>query len=109
MAMALSNAYCRRGPGLGYGAFTNLTMGQSYEIRGRDQMSDWWQVLLNNGVLCWVANSQVEVRGDTAGVSVVLVAPASTDTPTPVVGCYIRKQCVVPCPAGVGNEGPCTP
>ncbi len=113
-ALALVNANCRHGPGMDYESMAMLTEGQSYEINGRDDYDTWWQVVLPTGEFCWVGDSVVETSGDVDSVAVIQVAAAETDTPTPVVGCWVysatgKLTCTSPCPANPKPGGACTP
>lgn len=109
MALALSNANCRNGPGTAYGSMAMLTQGQSYEIWGRSPLRDWWRIKLPTGQFCWVADSLVDLIGNTDDISVFDPLPLITDTPTPAIGCWIRQVCVVPCPPDTLKPITCTP
>lgn len=106
-ALALENANCRKGQGVEFESMAMLTQGQSYEVNGRTLFSDWWRVVLPNGLFCWVADSVVDVTGPTADISVIEQIP--TDTPTPAMGCWVGKRCTVPCPPDAQPGGACTP
>ena len=114
MALALVNANCRHGPGTDYESMALLTQGQSYAINGRDDLGNWWRVVIPTGAFCWVNGATVETSGDLDSISIVQVAPVVTDTPVPVAGCWNydqvgKLQCVAPCPAYPKPGGACTP
>jgi hypothetical protein len=106
-ALALENANCRKGQGTEFESMVMLNQGQSYEVNGRTLFNDWWRVVLPNGLFCWVADSMVEVTGPTVDIPIIEQIP--TDTPTPVVGCWVNKRCVVPCPPNTYPVYTCTP
>jgi hypothetical protein len=106
-ALALENANCRKGQGTEFESMAMLNQGQSYEVNGRTLFNDWWRVVLPNGLFCWVADSMVEVTGPTVDIPIIEQIP--TDTPTPVVGCWVNKRCVVPCPPNTYPVYTCTP
>jgi CSLREA domain-containing protein len=107
MALALENANCRKGQGTEFESMAMLIQGQSYEINGRTVFEDWWRVVLPNGLFCWVSDTKVDVTGPTADISVI--ETIATDTPTPVVGCWVGKRCTVPCPPNTYPVTSCTP
>jgi CSLREA domain-containing protein len=113
VALALDNANCRKGPGVGYESMAMLTQGQAYDLTGRSPLGDWWRVALPNGLACWVSDILVDVSGDTGQVLVVEPPPLPTDTPTPLPGCWVSRNsalvCVSPCPPKAVPGGACTP
>jgi len=113
--LLFENAYCRKGPGTEYDPLTNLVQGLTYPLTGRDAFDAWWQVALPDGQRCWVADTLVEPGGEFAEIPVIPIAPAATDTPTPIPGCWVQslasnqKTCVSPCPQNAFPGGACTP
>ena len=84
------NAYCRKGPALGYYAITFLQKGIPYDVSGRDAYDSWWQVQAQGNVVCWVGNANVTTQGAVDQVSIVPVPPLP-DTPAVFVAsstCY---------------------
>ncbi|HEX3052683.1 MAG TPA: thrombospondin type 3 repeat-containing protein [Aggregatilineaceae bacterium] len=69
----------RSGPGLVYQALGQITIGQEYQIIGRQIYPEqWWQIYYN-GTFGWVSGYYVNALGDCGAVPIVL-PPAS---PTP--------------------------
>ena len=54
----------RYGPGMGYGIFTVVTMGQSLEVIARDASGIWAKVRLSNGAIAWVSVAYLRVNGN---------------------------------------------
>lgn len=76
-----AGASCRSGPGTVYPILGYATAGETYIAAGRDEDMKWFQVRLNDDLLCWVSSDLGRLNGDPAWV---LVQPAPA-TPTPVV------------------------
>ncbi len=112
-ALALANVNCRKGPGMEYDSMAMLTEGLSYEINARSQYSDWWRIILPNGLFCWAADTLLEVSDGAESVQVIIPLPDATDTP--ILGCWNipdgQKEpvCTVPCPPDAQPGGACTP
>jgi hypothetical protein len=85
-ATANVNSNCRTGPGTVYAAIGSLPEGGSALIVGRSEPAGWWLIVNPDAIgNCWVADSIVEISGDTTSVPVVVAppTPAPSVTPTP--------------------------
>jgi uncharacterized protein YgiM (DUF1202 family) len=69
------NAYCRKGPGIGYHAITFLMNGTAYNVIGRDSQSTWWQIQAPGNVTCWVVGTSMNKQGAVEQASIVQVPP----------------------------------
>lgn len=65
----------RLGPGTEYGLAGEATQGQSFEIIGKNQQGDWWQVCCVNGQQVWVF-AQLATAANADAVPVVTDLPA---------------------------------
>jgi hypothetical protein len=69
------NAYCRKGPGIGYHAITFLMNGTAYNVIGRDTQNTWWKIQAPGNVTCWVVDTSVNKQGAVEQASIVQVPP----------------------------------
>ncbi len=82
-ATARLNANVRRGDGTIYEVVGNLSAGTTVQIIGVSSLgTNWYLVVLPNGLQGWVAPSVVDVTGNLA--SVPRVNPPAPPTPTPI-------------------------
>ena len=89
----------REGPGTAYAVLGQITPGNTYNLVGKNEAGDWWQIDTGSGK-GWVINQLVDASGDGGEVAVV------TDIPEPAVAARQR-----PAPAESGGcPGPgCRP
>jgi uncharacterized protein YgiM (DUF1202 family) len=73
--IATLNAYCRRGPGTAYYIVTVLEKGTGYDVIGRDDPKNWWQIHLADKKDCWVGDINVDKQGAVEKASIVLAPP----------------------------------
>lgn len=74
----------RRGPGTAYKPAGTILYLEVRPIVGRADSAPWWQIVMHDGQLRWVADSVVVVSGYTAFVPIVPAPPLSDgSTPTP--------------------------
>ena len=78
-----SNVNVRSGPGTAYPRLGTLEAGQQFDIVGRNQAGDWWQICCLAGERAWVTASLVDTAGPTDTVSVATDIPPLPATPTP--------------------------
>ncbi len=73
VAPTSSNVNCRSGPDVAYDAVSALMLGQTAEIKGRNDDSSWWYIAdpANPGQLCWVAASVVTTSGNLSGLPIL--------------------------------------
>jgi uncharacterized protein YgiM (DUF1202 family) len=82
-ATARINANVRRGDGTIYEVIGNISAGTTVQIVGVSSLgTNWYLIVLPNGVQGWVAPSVVDVSGNVG--SVPRVNPPEPPTPTPV-------------------------
>lgn len=75
----------RQGPGTNYAIAGQTTQSTRLEIIGRNAGGDWWQVCCVDGRQVWIANSLVQVEGDTGMVQVAAnIPPPPPPTATPI-------------------------
>jgi hypothetical protein len=72
----------RRGPGTNYQLLGGISRGQSFEITGRNNASDWLQFTYN-GQPAWVFTNLVTVSGDAGSIKVAQNIPAPPPTAPP--------------------------
>lgn len=65
----------RLGPGTDYGLAGEATSGQSFEIIGKTQAGDWWQICCVNGQEVWIFGQLASVA-NTEAVPVITNLPA---------------------------------
>lgn len=106
----------RLGPGTNYGIAGSVEAGQSFEVRGKNNVGDWLQICCVNGQVVWIfaqlgAAQNVEavaIAQDIPPTSTpapatstpVPAAPAPTDTPVPAAPPPAADPC-----AGIGGDG----
>src|SRR5690606_31396618 len=56
----------RLGPGTDYGLAGEATSGQSFEIIGKTQAGDWWQICCVNGQEVWIFGQLASVANTEA-------------------------------------------
>lgn len=82
-ATARINANVRRGDGTIFEVIGNLQAGTTVQIIGVSSLgTNWYLIVLPNGIQGWVAPSVVDVSGNLA--SVPRVNPPTPPTPTPI-------------------------
>jgi uncharacterized protein YraI len=74
----------RLGPGTEYGLAGEATQGQSFEIVGKNQQGDWWQVCCVNGQQVWVF-AQLATAANAEAVPVVTDLPAQPVAQAPTL------------------------
>jgi uncharacterized protein YraI len=76
----------RLGPGTDYGLAGTAPKGQEFDIVGKTQAGDWWQICCVNGQQAWILGELAQVRSSD-GVPVVTNLPpkpvAAAPTPAP--------------------------
>ena len=94
------NANCRYGDSEQWQIQAIATAGQSLEIVGRNENSSWFNVRMNEDVLCWLAAFTCTVNGDASRTPLVVV-PDITERKVKPGGCtplYVGDKCVSCCP-----------
>jgi uncharacterized protein YraI len=107
----------RLGPGTDYGLAGEATKDQSFDVVGKNQQGDWWQICCVNGQQAWVFAQLARVEnGETVPVVTELppkpVAQAPTPapqpqaqpTPTPAPQEQAPPPAADPC-ANIGGDG----
>ncbi len=79
---ANQNVNVRSGPGTAYPSIGRLTLGQSFDITGRNDAGDWIKFDLN-GQDGWVTSTLVRISGDLEGVEVAMAPAVPTARPQP--------------------------
>ncbi|MFN8441161.1 MAG: SH3 domain-containing protein [Caldilineaceae bacterium] len=109
----------REGPGTIYNTLGQIQPGGSFEIIGKNQAGDWWQIALPNGNSGWVIGQLVNTLGDVSGVQLAqnipeapqqiaaAAAPANTgggevkpEAPAPQAAAAAPPVVSAPAPAG---------
>ncbi len=85
----------REGPGTAYSVLGQITPGNNYDVVGKNEAGDWWQIDTGSGN-GWVINQLVDASGPADSVAVI------TDLPEPAVA----AAAAVPAEAGGGGEAP---
>ncbi|HMN27832.1 MAG TPA: SH3 domain-containing protein, partial [Caldilineaceae bacterium] len=107
----------RLGPGTEYGIAGEATKGASFDIVGKNQQGDWWQVCCVNGQQAWVFGALAKAE-QTGAVPVITDLPAKpvaqapappaqeqpTATPEPAAAAPAPPPAADPC-AGIGGDG----
>jgi hypothetical protein len=118
---AITNLFCRLGPGKDYKDIDSFVPGQTAPIVGQSLDGYYWYVLGPiSGRTCTVpADPRFgETTGDCENKPLFTpIPPTLTPTPTPTeqpLGCTVRQAggaiiCVSPCPAGASPGETCTP
>lgn len=75
LTISQAQVNARLGPGTEYGLAGEATQGQSFEIIGKNQQGDWWQVCCVNGQQVWVFG-QLATAANAEAVPVVTDLPA---------------------------------
>lgn len=84
-ATARINGNVRRGDGTQYEVIGSITAGTTVTIVGTSALgTNWYLIVLPNGIQGWVAPSIVDVTGNLANVPRVNPPPPPTATPIPV-------------------------
>ena len=65
----------RGGPGTGFPVLGQLNPGVNYEVIGKNEVGDWWQVKMDNGAPAWVIGELVQPVGDVQSVAVAADIP----------------------------------
>ena len=94
------NANCRYGDSDQWQIQTIATAGQILEIIGRNEDSSWFNVRMNEDVLCWLAAFTCTVNGDASRTPLVEV-PDIPERKVKPGGCtpvYVGDKCVSCCP-----------
>ena len=73
----------RGGPGTNYPVVGSMSNGEDALIVGKNDAGDWWQIRLSDGILGWVYNAIVSLKGDVAGVPLAANIPTPPPTFTP--------------------------
>jgi hypothetical protein len=81
---AVDTANVRTGPGTNYPVIGQVSPGQTYEVTGRNQASDWWQFNYQ-GQTAWVSGQFVQpnTAARNAAVPSNIPAPPPTQRPQP--------------------------
>jgi uncharacterized protein YraI len=90
----------REGPGTAYPVVGQIAPGQPYQVTGRNESKDWWQVELN-GKPGWVIGQLVNTTGDMDALAVI------TDLPeAPAVAVAAAAPAPAEAPAAAPSEAP---
>ncbi|RIK44895.1 MAG: hypothetical protein DCC55_00755 [Chloroflexi bacterium] len=81
----------RLGPGTEYGLAGEATRGQSFEIIGKNQQGDWWQICCINGQQVWIFG-QLATVADAEAVPVVTDLPAQPVAQAPTLAPQPQPQ-----------------
>jgi hypothetical protein len=88
---ALENLNCRAGPGSVYDIDDTLMGGKSAPVEGRNDLSTWWYIFLENHKRhCWVWGAKTEFIGDVNQVPILDTPP--TPIPDVTVDCSSFKD-----------------
>lgn len=91
-----SGVNVRVGPGLDYEIVGNFRLQEVRPIVGRAADAEWWRIILDDGVVGWVADNLVDVSGYIGNVEVIAappladgatVTPGTPWAPTPLPEC----------------------
>lgn len=78
---AINNVNCRMGPSANFDLVGTLGQGESAVVKGQNSLTEqWWQIEMEDGKVCWVIGSAVNIEGDVSIVRNI----ASPPTPTGV-------------------------
>ncbi|MFQ5435635.1 MAG: SH3 domain-containing protein [Anaerolineae bacterium] len=70
--VAVSRVNVRYGPDTAYGLVTNLAeAGAQFEVIGRNEAGDWWQLCCVDDQVVWIASDPLELTGDIDSIPVV--------------------------------------
>jgi hypothetical protein len=72
------NAFCRKGPGVGYHAITYLKRGTYYKILGQNGFSGrytWWLIQAPGDFACWMGGTTSGLQGPVRQVPVATAPP----------------------------------
>jgi hypothetical protein len=104
----------RLGPGIDYGLAGEVTKGQTFDVIGKNQQGDWWQICCVNGQQVWIFGALARAE-NTAAVQVVTDLPpkpvAQAPTPAPQPTPTPEPQVQAPPPpaadpcANIGGDG----
>ncbi|MCI0394700.1 MAG: SH3 domain-containing protein [Chloroflexi bacterium] len=81
-----NSANLRSGPGTAYPVVETAAEGDIFEVTGKNEAGDWYQVELEDGTAAWLAASVVTLTGDGESVAVVEAPPVPAPVATPVAG-----------------------
>ncbi len=75
----------RSGPGTNYARAGQASKGQTFDVLGRDEPGDWFQIKRTDGATVWIINDKrwTQPIGDTMSVAVVQNIPAPPPTAKP--------------------------
>lgn len=65
----------RGGPGTNHTILGQITQGSTYNIIGKNEAGDWWQIDVGNDTKGWVIGQLVTISGETGAVAVVTDIP----------------------------------
>lgn len=107
----------RTGPGTEYGLGGNANTGEAFDIIGKNQSGDWWQVCCVNGEPVWIFGQLATVTNTenvpvaaapaapvAAAPAPVAAAPTNTPEPAPADAPPAAPPASDPC-AGIGGDG----
>ena len=80
LVVRTSSANARQGPGTAYTIVAVVLADEVYEIIGRNNASDWYEVVLKNGQIGWIAASAALVDPEAADVPLGNIPPVPTNT-----------------------------
>jgi uncharacterized protein YraI len=95
----------RLGPGTDYGLAGEATQGQVFDIVGKNQQGDWWQVCCINGQQVWVFNQLATVQ-NTEAVPVITDLPALPVAQAPTVATPAPAQPPAAAPTQAPTQAP---
>jgi hypothetical protein len=82
------NAFCRKGPGIGYHAITYLKRGTYYKILGQNGFSGrytWWLIQAPGNFACWMGGTTSGLQGPVRQVPVATAPPLPEKLTTYIV------------------------
>jgi SdrD B-like domain len=96
------NAFCRKGPGVNYGEATGIPAGDTVDILGISQDTDWYYILWTKfNQKCWVAKSTGHPLGDLQKLAIIAAPPTSVPTAVPPTK---KPPTPVPTPTQKGKQ-----
>lgn len=101
--VTVDQANVRQGPGTTYAVVTQLNVGTTITVVGRNRTGDWWKICCVNSANVWIADAVVSTRGPIWTVPEVTnipapppapptTAPPATPAPTPTYAWPFRVE-----------------
>jgi hypothetical protein len=94
----------RSGPGTDFEVLVQVDEGTRWEIIGRDEVGQWWQVCCFEGQEGWLIDELVRTEGAADQVAIAANVPEPTPLPTPTPAAVAASPTEAPNPAATpGN------